>query len=94
MSTMESDSRPTGVHIKREAKLLSVIGLTIKYADCHIAFFIISSISKTHDFFLNLYRKISPGFHFFLKIYTLSYHKKALLQKNLTLHLETILQCR
>ena len=34
----ESDGRPTGVQLKREAKLLTVIGLNTKHADCRIIF--------------------------------------------------------
>ena len=34
----ESDARPTGVQLKREAKLLTVIGLNTKHADCRIIF--------------------------------------------------------
>ena len=33
-----SDARPTGVQLKREAKLLTVIGLNTKHADCRIIF--------------------------------------------------------
>ena len=29
---------PTGVQLKREAKLLTVIGLNTKHADCHIIY--------------------------------------------------------
>ena len=35
---IESDARPTGVQLKREAKLLTVIGLNTKHADCRIIF--------------------------------------------------------
>ena len=35
---IESDDRPTGVQLKREAKLLTVIGLNTKHADCRIIF--------------------------------------------------------
>ena len=35
---IESDARPTGVQLKREAKLLTVIGLNITHADCRIIF--------------------------------------------------------
>ena len=34
----ESDARPTGVQLKREAKFLTVIGLNTKHADCRIIF--------------------------------------------------------
>ena len=34
----ESDARPTGVQLKREAKLLAVIGLITEHADCRITF--------------------------------------------------------
>ena len=34
----ESDARPTGVQLKREATLLTVIGLNTKHADCRIVF--------------------------------------------------------
>ena len=37
-SITESDARPTGVQIKREAKPSAVIGLITKHADCHITF--------------------------------------------------------
>ena len=37
-SSLESDARPTGVQLKREAKLLTVIGLNTKHADCRIIF--------------------------------------------------------
>ena len=33
-----SDARPTGVQLKREAKLFTVIGLNTKHADCRIIF--------------------------------------------------------
>ena len=33
---IESDARPIGVQLKREAKLLTVIGLNTKHADCRI----------------------------------------------------------
>ena len=33
---IESEPRPTGVQLKRTAKLLTVIGLTTKHADCRI----------------------------------------------------------
>ena len=33
-----SQARPTGVQLKREAKLLTVLGLNTKHADCHIIF--------------------------------------------------------
>ena len=32
------DARPTGVQLKREAKLSTVIGLITKHADCRITF--------------------------------------------------------
>ena len=35
---MESDPRPTGVQLKSEAYLLTVIGLKPKYADSRITF--------------------------------------------------------
>ena len=35
---IESDARPTRVQLKREAKLLTVIGLNTKHADCRIIF--------------------------------------------------------
>ena len=35
---IESDARPTGVQLKREAKLLTVIGLNTEHADCRIIF--------------------------------------------------------
>ena len=35
---IESDARPTGVQLKREAKLLTVIGLNTKHADFRIIF--------------------------------------------------------
>ena len=35
---IESDVRPTGVQLKREAKLLTMIGLNTKHADCRIIF--------------------------------------------------------
>ena len=35
---IESDARPTGVQLKKEAKLLTVIGLNTKHADCRIIF--------------------------------------------------------
>ena len=35
---IESDARLTGVQLKREAKLLTVIGLNTKHADCRIIF--------------------------------------------------------
>ena len=34
----ESDARPTDVQLKREAKLLTVIGLYTEHADCRIIF--------------------------------------------------------
>ena len=37
---MESDTRPAGVQLKREAKLLTVIGLNTKHADCRIIFMV------------------------------------------------------
>ena len=36
--SMSPDFRPTGVQLKREAKLLTVIGLTTKHADYRIIF--------------------------------------------------------
>ena len=38
MAIIESDAQPTGVQLKREAKLLTVIGLNTKHADCRIIF--------------------------------------------------------
>ena len=35
---IESEARPTGVQLKREAKLLTVIGLNTKHANCRIIF--------------------------------------------------------
>ena len=35
---IESDARPTGVQLKKEAKLLTMIGLNTKHADCRIIF--------------------------------------------------------
>ena len=35
---IKSEIRPTGVQLKRSAKLLTVIGLTTKYAVCRITF--------------------------------------------------------
>ena len=35
---VESDARPTGVQLKREAKLSTVIGLKTNHADCRITF--------------------------------------------------------
>ena len=34
----ESDARPTGVQLKKEANLLTVIGLKTRHADCRIIF--------------------------------------------------------
>ena len=38
MAIIESDARPTGVQLKREAKLLTVVGVNTKHADCRIIF--------------------------------------------------------
>ena len=35
---MESEARPTGMQLTREAKLLTVTGLNTKHADCRIIF--------------------------------------------------------
>ena len=35
---MESDARPTGMQLKRQSKLITVIGLPTKHADCRIIF--------------------------------------------------------
>ena len=61
------------MQLKREAKLLTVIGLNTKHADCRIIF-VISNTFVTNDNFSELIRKISPTFIFFL-IYILSHHK-------------------
>ena len=37
-ATNKSEARPTGVQLKRSAKLLTVIGLTTKHAVCRITF--------------------------------------------------------
>ena len=34
----ESDARPTGVQLKRKAKLFTVIGSITKHADCRISY--------------------------------------------------------
>ena len=34
MAIIESDARPTGLQLKKEAKLLTVVGLNTKHADC------------------------------------------------------------
>ena len=36
--SLSLNARPTGVQLKREAKLLTVIGLNTKHADCRIVF--------------------------------------------------------
>ena len=36
--SLTPDARPTGVQLKREEKLLTVIGLNTKHADCRIIF--------------------------------------------------------
>ena len=38
MAIIESDAWPTGVQLKREAKLSTVTGLNTKHADCRIVF--------------------------------------------------------
>ena len=48
-----SDARPTGVQLKREAKLLTVIGLNTKYADCRIIFMLYPIRLYRTVFFLN-----------------------------------------
>ena len=37
-SLSQSEARPTGVQLKREANLLTVIWLNTKHADCRIIF--------------------------------------------------------
>ena len=64
---IESDARPTGVQLKREAKLLTVIGLNTKDAYCRIIFMFV-----TYDNFFELIRKISPTYNLFLNLYTKS----------------------
>ena len=63
----KSDARPTGVQLKREAKLLTVIGLTTKHADCRITF-----ISYTIRLLSEPTREISPTYNSFDLIYTKS----------------------
>ena len=53
---IKSDDRPTGVQIKRSAKLLTVSGLT-KSAVCRIH--VISYSFVTNDYLPNLIRKIT-----------------------------------
>ena len=48
---IESDARPTDVQLKREAKLLTEIGLNTKHADCRIISEPIRKISPTYIFF-------------------------------------------
>ena len=52
---IESNARPTGVQLKREAKLSTVIGLITKHADCRITF-----ILYPIRYFSEVIRKISP----------------------------------
>ena len=35
---IESDARPTGMQLKRDAKILTVIGVATKHADCRVTF--------------------------------------------------------
>ena len=68
---IESDARPTGMQLKREAKLLTVIGINAKHADCRIIFMLqcISNTFVTNDNFSELIRKISPTYNSFEFIY-------------------------
>ena len=67
---IESDARPTGVQFKREAKLLTVFGLTTKHADCRILFMLYPNTFVTYDNFSELIRKISfPIIYFEFKYY-------------------------
>ena len=70
---IESVARPTGVQLKREAKLLTVIGLNTKHADCRIIF-MLSYTFVTYDNFFLTDQKNQPYLQCFW-IYILSHHK-------------------
>ena len=59
---IESDARPTGVQLKREAKLLTVTALTTKHADCRIIFMLYPIL--LYHMIIFLIRKISPTYIF------------------------------
>ena len=61
------------VQLKREAKLLTVIGLSTKHADCDYIY-VISNTFVTYDNVFELIRKISLTCILFL-IYILRHHK-------------------
>ena len=65
-----SEARPTGVHLKRLAKLLTVIGITTKHAIRRINF--ISDSFVTNDYFPKLIRKIISTKTICLNLYTKS----------------------
>ena len=60
------------MQLKREAKLLTVIGLNTNHAESHYIY-VISNTFVTNDNFSELIRKISPIYNFFEFI--LSHHK-------------------
>ena len=49
---IESDARPTGVQLKREAMLLTLTGLNTKHADCRIILY--KSAASTTDLSKNV----------------------------------------
>ena len=61
------------MQLKREAKLLTMIGLNTKHADSHYIY-VVSNTFITYNNFSELNRKISLTLIFFL-IYILSRHK-------------------
>ena len=65
-----SDARPTGMQLKREAKLLTVTGLNTKHADCRIIF-MLYPIRVTYDivFFLTDQKNQPPTYNCFEFIY-------------------------
>ena len=53
-----SEARPTGVQLKRSAKLLTVIGLITKHTVCCIKLHVVSDAFVPNDYFPKLIRKI------------------------------------
>ena len=60
-SSSESDARPTGVQLKREAKFLTVIGLTTKHADCRIIFMLYHDSLSGVYLWLSMYLILLTG---------------------------------